>query len=72
MSGQEVDYRIGLAIEEAVTAGVFRRAERLNPHSAEIWESLAAPHSQAVQRLLTDMLQRPDAGGVGSCACRKI
>lgn len=43
---------IAEAIAEGVRAGVFRRAERLNPRTAETWNSLAEPHSQRVGALM--------------------
>jgi len=62
---EDADWAIGLAISEAVTAGVFRRAERLNPRTAKTWGSLAAPHSQAAKRHLDDAIRRLGAGGAG-------
>lgn len=37
---------IELAIMEAVKAGVFRRAARLNPLSAGTWDALAVQYSK--------------------------
>lgn len=66
--GGGIDWAIELAISEAVTAGVFRRAERTNPRSADTWASLAAPHSRRVGALLDDAMTRLDAGGVWPCS----
>lgn len=57
----EVDQRIEEAIEEAVKAGVFRRAARLNSGSATTWNSLAEPHSRRVKALT-------DGRDSGACA----
>jgi hypothetical protein len=47
----EVREEIREAIEEAAQAGVYRRAERLNPGSADVWSALAEPHSRRVAAL---------------------
>lgn len=65
---EEVDWAVGLAIEEAVKAGVFWRAARLNPLTRDVWEALAAPHSQKVTSLLDDAMTRLDPGGVRPCS----
>lgn len=62
----EVDWAVKVAIEEAVRAGVFRRAERLNKTTRQVWGSLAAPHSQAAKRFLDDAMTRLGAGGARS------
>lgn len=43
---------IAEAIAEAVKAGIFRRAQRLNCASAETWAALAEPHSQKAAQIL--------------------
>ena len=48
-----VDDLIAKAISEAVTAGVFWKAARLNHRSAPFWEGLARQHSQRGKALLT-------------------
>lgn len=58
VSAEEVDVGIGMAIDEAVLAGVFRRAARLNQRSAATWASLAAPHSQRAATHLADAMSR--------------
>jgi hypothetical protein len=42
----EPDPRIEAAICEGARAGVFRRAERLNPQSASVWGGLAERHTK--------------------------
>lgn len=68
MGAEEVDEGIRLAIEQAVTAGVFRRAERLLPHAAETYGRLAAPYSERATHLLAQVVERlgiarPFSGG---------
>jgi hypothetical protein len=63
VGAEEVDEGVVLAIEAGISAGVFRRAERLNPGSAETWGRLAAPHSQRAATLLAESMKRL---GVGS------
>lgn len=46
------DQAIVQAIQEAVQAGVFRRAARHNPASARVWDTLAEPYSQRASNLL--------------------
>ena len=53
-----IDPNIEQAISEAVKAGVFRRAARLNPGSARIWNALAEPHSRRVATILDDIIGR--------------
>ena len=43
---------IAEAISEGVKAGVFRRAARLNPHSAALWSDCAEPHTETAKQLL--------------------
>lgn len=62
----EVTDEIGSAISEAVRAGVFRRAGRLNPRHREIYDRMAAGHSKEAGRHLDAMLRR-----LGTGACRE-
>lgn len=64
----EVDWAITLAIEEAITAGVYRRAARLNVETRRTWEALARPHSRAAKRLLDSAITRLDAASVEPCS----
>lgn len=48
----KVSPEVGLAIAEAVKAGVFRRAQRLNPGMANVWSEMADQHSRRVAALL--------------------
>ncbi len=60
-----VDFGIAEAIEEAVRAGVFRAAARLNPKSAPTWDRLAEPHTDRAATLLDGVMRRlgvEDAG----------
>lgn len=43
---------IAEAIGEAVKAGVFWRAARLNPETAEVWERLGRSHHERSQEFL--------------------
>lgn len=54
----EVWNEIEEVIAEACKAGVFRRAERLNPKSAETWNFLAGLHSRRVAALLANATGR--------------
>ena len=47
----EVRDEIKEAIAEAIRAGIYRQAERLNPDSADVWNALAEPHSRRVAAL---------------------
>lgn len=51
MSTESIHPAIERAILEAARAGVFRRAERLNP-AAPIWGQLAEQHSKATSKIL--------------------
>jgi len=46
------------AIAEAVRAGVYRRAARLNPKAGKLWGDLAAPHSARAAGLLAQLSDR--------------
>lgn len=54
----EVREEIREAIAEAIEAGVYRRAERLNPGTADTWNALAEPHTKRVAALLEQMTGR--------------
>lgn len=45
-------------ISGAVTAGVFRRAARLNPGTAHVWNEIADPYSARVGALAMQALDR--------------
>lgn len=64
---EEVDQAVVEAIEEAICAGVYRRAERLNPKTAKTWASFAELHSERVEALLADAMTRLGAEGAGPC-----
>lgn len=64
----QVDLVLAAAINEAVKAGVFRRAARLNPKTAKTWQSFAELHSERVEALLGEFLDRSGAGGAGPCS----
>lgn len=53
-----IDEAIGLAIEEAVKAGIFVRAGRLNPGYATIYMTLARHHSEAAAAYLRQAMNR--------------
>ena len=65
---EEPSGEIGLAITEGIKAGVFRRAQRLNPAQAATWGRLAERHTRAAEGYLDDMLNRLGAGNAGSCS----
>lgn len=54
----EVDPAIAAAIDEAVKAGVFRRAAKLNPMQADIWNALGADHTSKAATLLYEAVRR--------------
>lgn len=60
-----IDHAIVEAIQEAVSSGIFRRAARLNPKSAEVWDTLAEPHSQRAAILLDSAIIRLGADASG-------
>lgn len=49
---QAVRPEIAEALTEAIKAGVFRRAARLNPKQAEVWHGIAEHHSALAKQLL--------------------
>lgn len=53
-----VDWAVKAAIEEACTAGVYRRAERLNVKTSKTWAALAGPHSRRAKAHLDDAMLR--------------
>ena len=55
---RDVDWAIALAINEAVMAGVYRRAQRLVPKSAATYGRLAAPYTQRAATLLGEACER--------------
>jgi hypothetical protein len=57
----EVRDEIREAIDEAVKAGAYRAAERLNPSSARVWSALAEPHSRRVAALTDNRGRHSDA-----------
>lgn len=59
------DQAIVQAIQEAVQAGVFRRAARHNPASARVWNTLAEPYSQRAATLLAVAMFRVGADASG-------
>lgn len=60
--GEQIDGGVWTTvIEEAVKAGIFRRAERLSP-KAKIWRDLGDEHSRIVATLLDEALDRRQLG----------
>lgn len=55
-------------IKEAVDAGVYRKAARLNHRFADLYDRMAAPHSQRAAGLLDDAMNRLGAGNAGPCS----
>jgi hypothetical protein len=62
----EIDAAIGRAIEEAVRAGVFWRAARLNPKARKTWEGFAELHHDEAAAALAIVASRVGAGDAGS------
>lgn len=54
----EVDEAVGLAIEEAITAGACWRAAAISPKTAETWEEIAAEHSRRAATHLVGVYER--------------
>lgn len=54
----EIEGGIEEAINEAVRAGVFRKAARLNTTHTGTWERLAAPHSARADQILAGICDR--------------
>jgi hypothetical protein len=64
----EVDRDVRDAIREGVEAGVYRRAQRLNPRTAGVWDEIARPHSERATTLLNEAMQRLGVGRTRPCS----
>lgn len=62
----EADEAIAEAIQEGIKAGVFRHAARLNPRTAAAWNCHGDMHSERVQALLGEAMDRLGVDGAGS------
>lgn len=60
-----IDQGIVEAMRAAVTAGVFRRAARLNPKTAETWNRLAEIYSRMAATMLESAIHRLGADASG-------
>lgn len=59
----DVDPAVAEAIIEAVKAGVFWNAARLNPKTRATWEQFAAVHHDRAGTLLAEAVDRLGADG---------
>lgn len=60
-----IDQGVVEAIEAAIAAGVFRRAARLSPRTAETWNSFAEPYTNRAATLLDGAIHRLGADASG-------